>query len=42
MCPKRKQNNGPMVIVKATSFYDEMKMTDTCTFSDSSNGKLSV
>jgi len=39
---QRKQKTGPMVIVKATSFYDKMEMTDTCTFSESSNGKLSV
>jgi hypothetical protein len=42
MCTKGKQKTGPMVIVKATYFYDEMKITDTCTFSESSNGKLSV
>jgi hypothetical protein len=32
----------PMIIEKAKSFYDEMKITDKCTFSDISNKILPV
>lgn len=29
-----KENPGPMIIKKAMSFYDEMKITNKCTFSE--------
>ena len=29
-----------MIIETAESFYDEMKMTDKCTFSEGSNKKI--
>jgi len=28
---------GPVIIESTKSFYDEMKITDNCTFSDVSN-----
>jgi len=31
---------GLLVIEKAMSFYDQMKITDMCTFSESSNKKI--
>jgi hypothetical protein len=34
--------NGPTIIEKTKSFYDEMKITDMCTFSEGSNKKLPV
>jgi hypothetical protein len=32
MCSKGEPVIGPMIIVKAKSFYDEMKVTDKCAF----------
>jgi hypothetical protein len=37
MCSEGKPLIGPMIIEKANSFYDKMKITDTCTFSEGSN-----
>jgi hypothetical protein len=37
MHSKGKPMIGPMIIEKAKSFYDEMKIADKCTLSDSSN-----
>jgi hypothetical protein len=34
--------NGPRIIEKAKSFYEEMNITDMCTFSEGSNKKLPV
>jgi hypothetical protein len=34
VCCKGKPVTGPMVIGKAKSFYDELKVTDKCTFSE--------
>jgi hypothetical protein len=31
---------GPMIIQKAKSFYNEMKITDKCTYLESSNKNL--
>jgi hypothetical protein len=42
MCSKGKHKTGTMAIVNDISFYDEMTMSGRCTFSDSSNEKLSV
>jgi hypothetical protein len=33
---------GPLMIQKAKSFHNKMKITDKCTFSDGSNKKLLV
>jgi len=33
---------GPLMIHKATSFHNKMKVTDKCTFSDGSNKTLLV
>jgi len=32
MCSERKPVTGPMVIVKAEAFYDQIKITDKCIF----------
>jgi hypothetical protein len=37
-----KPMTGPMIIEKAKSFYSEIKITDKCTFAESSNKKLLV
>jgi hypothetical protein len=37
-----KPMTGPMIIEKAESFYDEMKITDKCTHPEGSNKKLPV
>jgi hypothetical protein len=34
---KEKPITGLMIIKEAKSFYDEMKVTDKCTFSEDSN-----
>jgi len=36
---KGKAMTWPMLIGKAKSFYDEIKITDKCTFSEGSNNK---
>jgi hypothetical protein len=33
---------GPMIIEKAKSFHDEMKIPDKCTFSEGSNKKFPI
>ena len=40
--PDKKGVSGAMIIEKAKSFYNEIKITDKCTFSEGSNKKLPV
>jgi hypothetical protein len=40
MHSKGKSMTGPVIIEKAKYLYDEMKITDRCRFSQSSNEKL--
>jgi hypothetical protein len=37
-----KPMNGPMIFQKAVFFYDEIKITDKCTYSEGRNKKLPV
>jgi hypothetical protein len=34
--------SGPVTVEKAESFYDEMSVTEKCTFSEDSNEKVTV
>jgi hypothetical protein len=40
MCSEGKPMIGPVIIEKAESFYDEMKVSDKCTFCEVSNEKF--
>jgi hypothetical protein len=42
MCYKGKPVFGTVTLHKVKSFYDGMKITDKCTFSEGSNKKLPV
>jgi hypothetical protein len=37
MCSEGKPITGPMIIEKSKSFYDEILITDKCTFSEGRN-----
>jgi len=37
VCSRGKPMTGPVVIKKAKSFYEEMEITDKCTFPNGSN-----